>query len=170
MQYLYLLIFILFMMLNLIIGLASSRSKKRRAAAQMASGETTITNVPDELSEQMQHTEPAESTLSPQTVESGVETFLEVEESKPMIDISTPFKKVKLSIEKNLLESEVEMRAVERRKEQDEVYQARDMYWHQNPEMNAWERIDRLTPLKRAILLSEILGSPKGLSEGRHSE
>ena len=101
---------------------------------------------------------------------SGDSSEVEIEESKPMIDISEPRKEVKLSIEKNLLESEVESRVVERRKAQDEKYQVRDLYWYHNPEMDAWERINRLTPLKRAILLSEILGSPKALSEGGHSQ
>ena len=215
MQYLYLLIFIFFIMLNVVIGLASSRSKKRRAAAHKASGESAISNAPDEILKQLQHTEPHESILEPQTAENITESLFEVEEerasvpgshvqaprdmslmpgvpeagqtqekvreskqdavraveeSKPMIDISRPSKKVTLSIEKNLLQSEVEARAVEMRREQDEKYQTYDLYGDHDVEKGAWENINKLPPLKRAVIFSEILGAPKALSEGRHSE
>ena len=92
------------------------------------------------------------------------------EEPKPMIDISSPRQEVTLSIERNLLESEVEARAREKRKAQDAKYASRDQFWYQETETGVWERIYRLSPLKRAILLSEILASPRGLSEGGHSE
>ena len=103
-------------------------------------------------------------------VQESVQGTAGVEESKPMIDISRPSKEVKLSIEKNLLESEVESRAVERRKALDEKYEAHDPYVDRDAEKNAWENINKLPPLKRAIIFAEILGSPKSLSEGRHSE
>jgi len=214
-QYLYLLIFIFFIMLNVVIGLASSRSKKRRAAAQKPSGESAISNAPDENLKQLQRTEPRESILRPQTAESITESLfeveeerasvpgghvqaprdgaltpsvpetgetqeevreskldaaVEVEESKPMIDISRPGGEVKLSLEKNLLESAVEARAVKMRREQDEKYQVYDLYDYHDVEKGAWDNINKLPPLKRAIIFSEILGAPKALSEGRHSE
>jgi hypothetical protein len=96
-----------------------------------------------------------------------------VVQSNPMIDISSPRQEVTLSIERNLLGSEVEARALERRRAQDEKYRTHDQLLYQDTETGAWEKIQRLSPLKRAILFSEILASPKGLSdlsEGRHSE
>jgi hypothetical protein len=193
MQYLYLFIFVFFILLNVVIGLASQRAKKRRAAGGKVAGSESADNgfpgngvaddgvAGDEVAkesapsiateavpEQRRQRAFTESMLKPQTARNIVETLFE--EPKPMIDISRPDEAVELSIEKNLLESEVASRAVEKQKEQDEKYQSHDLYRYQDVEASAWERINGLSPLKRAIILSELLGPPRALSEGRNSE
>ena len=193
MQYLYLFIFVFFILLNVVIGLASGRAKKRRAAGSKVAGseaasngvsgigveydgvagddfakESTVSAAPDSVSGQIKRGAAPEPILKPQTAHNIVETLFE--ESNPMIDISRPDEAVELPIEKNLLESEVASRAVERQKAQDEKYQTHDLYRYQDVEMSTWDKINGLSPLKRAIIFAELLGPPRALSEGRHSE
>ena len=183
MQYLYLFIFVFFILLNVVIGLASGRAKKRRAARGEAAGNDASGNgiegdvftkesAPsvgtDVAPEQTGRRAFTESMLRPQTAHNIVETLFE--EPKPMIDISRPDEEVELSIEKNLLESEVASRVAERQKEQDEKYQSHGLYSYQDNEASTWDKINGLSPLQRAIVLSELLGPPRALSEGRHSE
>jgi hypothetical protein len=215
MQYLFLLIFLFFIMLNVVIGLASSRSKKRKAAGQKSEAGTTISHVPGETPEQPGQTEPHESILQPQTAESIVESLyevveekaslpddegqiprdksvvlevpsverspeqimelrreavMEIDQSKPMIDISKPSSEVKLSIEEKPLESEVESRVVEEQREREKKFQIYGMIRDDGIEASAWERINQLPPLQRAVILSEVLGAPKALSEGHHPD
>ncbi len=215
MQYLFLLIFLFFIVLNVVIGLASSRSKKRRAAGQKSEAGTTISHVPGEAPEQPRQTEPHESILQPQTAESIVESLYEAEEekaslpggegqiprdksavpevsrvegspeqitelgreavmerdqSKPMIDITKPSSEVKLSIEEKPLESEVKSRVVKEQRDQEEKFQIYALTRDDGIEVTAWEHINRLPPLQRAIILSEVLGAPKALSEGHHPD
>lgn len=208
MQYLYLFIFVFFILLNVVIGLASGRAKKRRTAGSKVAGseaagngvsgigveydgvagddfaggavtgkdvtsdvfakESTVSAAPDSVSGQIKRGAAPEPILKPQTAHNIVETLFE--ESNPMIDISRPDEAVELPIEKNLLESEVASRAVERQKAQDEKYQTHDLYRYQDVEMSTWDKINGLSPLKRAIIFAELLGPPRALSEGRHSE
>ena len=190
MQYLFLLIFLFFIVLNVVIGLASSRSKKRRAAGQKSEAGTTISHVPGEAPEQPRQTEPHESILQPQIprdksavpevsrvegspeqiTELGREAVMERDQSKPMIDITKPSSEVKLSIEEKPLESEVKSRVVKEQRDQEEKFQIYALTRDDGIEVTVWEHINRLPPLQRAIILSEVLGAPKALSEGHHPD
>lgn len=215
MRYLFLLIFLFFIVLNVVVGLASSRSKKRRAAGQKLEAGSPVSQAPGEAPKQPGQTEPHVSILQPQTAESIVESLYEVEEekaslpggegqiprdksvvpelpaverspeqitelrreavmkidqSKPMVDISKPSIEVKLPIEAKPLESEVESRVVEEQREREEKLQIYGLTRDDGIEVSAWEHINKLPPLKRAIILSEVLGAPKALSEGHHPD
>lgn len=215
MRYLFLLMFLFFIVLNVVIGLASSRSKKRRAAGQKLAAGSSVSHASGEAPKQPGQTEPYESILQPQTAESIVESLYEVEEekaslpggegqvprdksvvselpgverspeqitelrreavmkidqAKPMIDISKPSSEVMLPIEEKHLESEVESRVVEEQREQEEKFQIYGLTRDGGIEVSAWEHINQLPPLKRAIILSEVLGAPKALSEGHHPD
>jgi hypothetical protein len=218
MQYLYLLIFVLFIVLNVVIGLASSRSKKRRAVEDKAPAGSSGAGYADAAADQVQQDVDREPVLEPQTADSIVESLFAVQEEKaalpgreerlasasvasereplktkpgsselrlretlnrsalseekpaPMVNMDRPSEKITLSIEKNLLESEVASRSAERQRAQDEKFNVYDLYEFQDVETAAWENVNKLPPLKRAIVLSEILGSPKALSEDRQSQ
>ncbi len=215
MEYLFLLMFLFFIVLNVVVGLASSRSKKLKGAREKLEAGSPVSHAPGEAPEQPGQTEPHVSILQPQTAESIVESLYEVEEekaslpggegqltrdksivregpgverspeqitelrreavmeidqSKPMIDISKPSIEVKLPIEEQPLESEVESRVVEEQREQEEKLQIYSLTRDDGIEVSAWEHINQLPPLKRAIILSEVLGAPKALSEGHHPD
>jgi hypothetical protein len=233
MQYLYLIIFVFFILLNVVIGLASSRSKKRKAAVDSESAQSSDAEYIDAADQERQRlaaqglaqqgVSDHEPELETQSAGNIMESFFVVEEEKaalpggerrpaavsvtsergmtgevvaaaaarmkpdtpgaqptetlkrsdirddrpaPMVDMDRPSEKVTLSIEKNLLASEV----AERRRAQDEKFRSYDLYEYQDVETEAWENVNKLPPLKRAIILSEILGSPKALSEGGQSQ
>jgi hypothetical protein len=214
-EYLFLLIFLFFIVLNVVIGLASSRSKKRKRARDKLEAGTTISHASGDAAEQPGQTEPHASILQPQTAESiveslykveeekaslpggegqithdksvvrevpgverspeqimelGREAVMEIDQSKPMIDITKPSSEVKLSFEEKPLESEVESRVVEEQREREEKFQIYGLTRDDGIEVTAWEHIHHLPPLQRAIILSEVLGAPKALSEGHHPD
>lgn len=219
MELVFLLIFFFFILINVIIGVVSSRAKKKRLAElrerESRGEELSVQPIqyeertPDFLRKQ------ADSSVEPQTIASLMESIYpeilepqavkteqvkpEVTEEKARVKVFTPsemeamvspFKKVEPEI--NPLQEagpELEVRTTEPSKThvpeagEEMVYSfpvrgsgayeidsiSFDWGYDQKGTREvrvispAWKRIESLPPLKRAIILSELLGEPKGL-------
>lgn len=215
-EYLFLLIFLFFIILNVVIGLVSSRSKKRRVEKE---NQKTGVQKPERIREipgqQQKQGGSYESLLQPQTADNIVEALYEVEDERaslpggevtpptvqpavqevaeekqypeyaaelarvdrtradqprPMIDLTDPSSRAKLPLEEEPLESEVEARVIEEQKEQEEKFRVYGSPVDSEIGVDVWELINNLPALQRAVVLSEVLGAPRALSEGYHSD
>ncbi len=216
MEYLFLLIFLFFIILNVVIGLVSSRSKKRRVEKEK---QKTGTQKPERIREipiqQQKQAGTYESFLQPQTADNIVEALYEVEDErallpggevtpptvqpavhevaeekqypkyaaelarvdrtqadqpKPMIDLTDLSSRAILPLEEEPLESGVEARVVEEQREREEKFRVYVSPADSEIGVDVWELINSLPALQRAVVLSEVLGVPRALSEGYRSD
>jgi hypothetical protein len=185
MELVFLLIFFFFILMNVIIGLISSRAKKKRlieSRERESRGEEAPLQYEERTPETLRRQ--VDSFVEPQTVVSLMESLYpeilvpqaeeperiepEVTEKKAPVTAFTP------------PESEVQVSPTEKPEpEIKPLYEVEPEYkigsfsfdWRGEQKGSggvrikspAWKRIESLPPLKRAIVLSELLGEPKGL-------
>jgi hypothetical protein len=226
MELFFLLIFILFILLNVVIGLVSSRAKKRKAALheqteeypQGAPPEAGRRAQPDEAPEQKGMRGGYALLLQEQTSETLVRSMYEeaAQRERELDEALEAMEKTRASYAKPPTVSEptaaieVARAAPPARAGMDEATSALQETGERKtsyptlmprrlderrplieedrvpapepPEArreegdvvsfqpgSGWERLERLPPLQRAVILSEILGPPRGLSDRTHS-
>jgi hypothetical protein len=189
MELLFLLIFFLFIVLNVVIGLVSSRAKKRRAALQKPT-EEYASGVP-ETDRRTEDVRPSaegrkrganEYFLQEQTSDSLVRSMyeetadrerelhdsVEVMEKTPVSNAGPPSIPESVAV---IAETETPL-AVAKSGEQEtppEFPYFEGEKEESLPPGSGWEHLKRLPSLQRAVILSEILGPPCALSERTHS-
>jgi hypothetical protein len=166
MELLFLLIFFLFIVLNVVIGLVSSRAKKRRAALQKPTEEyasgvpETDRRTSDSLVRSM-YEETADR-------ERELHDSVEVMEKTPVSNAGPPSIPESVAV---IAETETPL-AVAKSGEQEtppEFPYFEGEKEESLPPGSGWEHLKRLPSLQRAVILSEILGPPCALSERTHS-
>ena len=198
MELLFLVIFLFFIVLNVVIGLASSRAKKRRAA---------MVKPPEEgspgVSEKDRQGESAETPdekggqggfpyfLQEQNADTLVQslyTEAEEEDTRAVIaEVKAPLPVEKRTEEKPAAAAPAEKpeqrpyypRQAPRRLDVSQVEEERTAPLRPlktpqekvetHPSRPGWEQVEKLPTLQKAVILSEILGSPRALSERTHS-
>lgn len=181
----FLLIFFFFILMNVIIGIISSRAKKKRlieSREKESHGEEQppqyIERTPETYKRQV------DSFVEPQTVVSLMESLypeiLEPQVEGPeKVEPELAEKEAQVTA---FTPSESELQVALPEKPESEIkplYEAVPEYkidsysfdWRGEQKSSggvrikspAWKRIESLPPLKRAIVLSELLGEPKGL-------
>jgi hypothetical protein len=183
MELLFLLIFFLFIILNVVIGLVSSRAKKRKAALQRPAGEHAP-GVPEPDRRQ----EGAEAAgergvrggytyfLQEQTSDTLVQSMYEETEQRER-ERSEAVEKSEASGEEAAEEKAHVMRldVQESAQESDRTSSflppgiRQEEEEESSPPRSGWEHVKRLPSLQQAVILSEILGQPRALSERTHS-
>jgi len=198
MQLLFLVIFLFFIVLNVVIGLASSRAKKRRAA-MMKPSEEGSPGIPEKKRQ-----EESAETSSERSGRSGFPYFLQEQNADTLVqslytevqeeDTRAVIAEVKapLPVEKRTEEKPVAAapaarteqspdypRHGPRRLDVQQVERGRaaplrplktpqeEMEPH--PSRPGWEQVEKLPALQKAVILSAILGPPRGLSDRTHS-
>jgi hypothetical protein len=215
MELLFLVIFLFFIVLNVIIGLATSRAKRRRAALkERPTGEPLQKGT--EIDDEEVASQPAaalsyDSFLQPQTADSvpqpvyvksgeiqahlpGVkrtalgEVSGEVSREEPEegtalkekapegSHMSRRMQAARRRVEQTSMATEAEEKTSTLKQELDyrqAAQQFPEIRWEDTsvrPAARLWEYVESLPPLQRAIILSEILGSPKALDVGSHTQ